>query len=93
VAHLVFARDVEAVANLFAQLQLLPKEVLEDKEERAALTKALNQTFLEVLQYPAEDSSTRGVPVLRFDNLLGSLAGLVTRFQFELPKYFLNNAR
>lgn len=94
VAYLVFARDVEAVAHLFGELQLLPQYVLRDKEEHAALTEALNRTFTEVLQYPDCDSSgLSGVPTLRFDKLLGSLSGLVTRFQFQLPKYFLNNAR
>jgi predicted unusual protein kinase regulating ubiquinone biosynthesis (AarF/ABC1/UbiB family) len=93
VAQLVFAKDVEAVANLFGELQLLPREVLEDAKERAELTDALNRTFLEVLQYPESDGLSTAVPVLRFDALLGSLSFLLTRFQFELPPYFLNNAR
>jgi aarF domain-containing kinase len=93
VAQLIFARDVEAVANLFGELQLLPREVLEDTNERAALTDALDRTFLEALQYPESDGLSTVVPVLRFDSLLGSLSGLLTRFQFELPPYFLNNAR
>jgi aarF domain-containing kinase len=93
VAQLVFARDVEAVANLFGELQLLPREVLEDAKERAELTDALNRTFLEALQYPESDGLSTVIPVLRFDSLLGSLSGLLIRFQFELPPYFLNNAR
>lgn len=93
VAQLIFARDVEAVASLFGELQLLPKEVLEDANERAELTDALHQTFLEALQYPESDGLSTVVPVLRFDSLLGSLSFLLTRFQFELPPYFLNNAR
>jgi predicted unusual protein kinase regulating ubiquinone biosynthesis (AarF/ABC1/UbiB family) len=93
VAQLIFARDVEAVANLFGELQLLPREVLEDANERAALTDALDRTFLEALVYPESDGLSTIVPVLRFDSLLGSLSVLLTRFQFELPPYFLNNAR
>jgi aarF domain-containing kinase len=93
VAQLIFARDVEAVANLFGELQLLPREVLEDANERAELTEALDRTFLEALVYPESDGLSTVIPVLRFDSLLGSLSVLLTRFQFELPPYFLNNAR
>jgi aarF domain-containing kinase len=93
VAQLIFARDVEAVANLFGELQLIPREVLEDANERAELAEALDRTFLEALQYPESDGLSTVVPLLRFDSLLGSLSGLLTRFQFELPPYFLNNAR
>ena len=52
VAQLVFAKDVEAVAKLFGELSLLPQEVLLDSKERAALTKALEQTMAESLVYP-----------------------------------------
>ena len=52
VAQLVFAKDVEAVANLFGELSLLPEEVLLDPEERAALTEALEKTLAEALVYP-----------------------------------------
>ena len=31
--------------------------------------------------------------MVRFDTLLSALASLAPRFQFQLPPYFLNNAR
>jgi hypothetical protein len=33
------------------------------------------------------------IPDLKFDKLLDSLSRLVPRFQFDLPPYFINNAR
>ena len=33
VSYLVFARDVQAVASLFGELQLLPADVMEDPNE------------------------------------------------------------
>jgi len=105
VAQLVFAKDVEAVASLFGELDLLESEVVDDPKERAALTKALTQTMQEVLVYPAGESislsktSTAGgkdntnIPELKFDKLLDGLVRLVPRFKFQLPPYFINNAR
>lgn len=95
VAQLVFARDTEAVADLFGELNLLPVSVINDPTERLALAKALDGVFRDVLVYP-EASSTMGatpVPILRFEKLLAGLSFLVARFQFTLPPYFLNNAR
>jgi predicted unusual protein kinase regulating ubiquinone biosynthesis (AarF/ABC1/UbiB family) len=105
VAQLVFARNVDKVARLFGELQLLPQHVLHDPTERQALAAALDSVFEKVLDYSeSEPVSGRdgfesrkrnrsAIPGLRFDSLLVSLAGLVTRFEFQLPPYFLNNAR
>ena len=96
VAQLVFAKDVEAVAKLFGELSLLPQEVLLDPTERAALTEALEKTMAEALVYPDDDSLDENqtqIPKLKFDKLLDALARLVPRFRFELPPYFINNAR
>lgn len=97
VAQLVFAKDVEAVAKLFGELSLLPQKVLNDEEERAALTEALEKTMAEALVYPDDSDSSDGektqIPKLKFDKLLDALARLVPRFRFELPPYFINNAR
>jgi len=101
VVQLVFARDVDAVTDMFGELQLLPQHVLQDPDKRAALAEALDDTFQKVLVYPevvddtddADAPAATAVPMLRFDNLLGSLSLLVTRFEFQLPPYFLNNAR
>jgi predicted unusual protein kinase regulating ubiquinone biosynthesis (AarF/ABC1/UbiB family) len=101
VAQLVFARDVNAVADLFGELDLLPPDVLEDPIERAALGEALTLTLNEALIYPTNkkdvgmnsDTISTTVPVLRFDKVLNGLTQLVPRFRFRLPPYFLNNAR
>jgi predicted unusual protein kinase regulating ubiquinone biosynthesis (AarF/ABC1/UbiB family) len=95
VAQLVFARDVEAVASLFGELQLLPEHVVEDRDRSLALARALEKTFQQVLVYPeqsADDMHTR-VPHLKFDRLLESLAGILPEFEFQLPPYFLSNCR
>lgn len=102
IAQLVFNKDVEAVANLFGELDLMPKEVLLDPVERAALKESLTETMESVLQYPEGDGlsssiktedTNSNIPVLRFDGLLDGLARLVPRFNFRLPPYFINNAR
>jgi predicted unusual protein kinase regulating ubiquinone biosynthesis (AarF/ABC1/UbiB family) len=96
VVELVFARNVQAVADLFAEMQLLAPSVMANPLEKAALAAALNQIFSDVLQFPSDEAIAEGVspvPQLRFDVLLTSLFSLVTRFEFTLPPYFLNNAR
>ncbi|EEC49079.1 predicted protein [Phaeodactylum tricornutum CCAP 1055/1] len=96
VVELVFARNVQAVADLFAEMQLLAPSVMANPLEKAALAAALNQILSDVLQFPSDEAIAEGVspvPQLRFDVLLTSLFSLVTRFEFTLPPYFLNNAR
>lgn len=95
VAELVFARNVSAVASLFGELQLIPEEILAQSSERLALTEELNEALSSVLKYnsAATDIATTKIPTLRFDKLLDALTRLVPRFQFQLPPYFLNNAR
>jgi aarF domain-containing kinase len=94
VSYLIFARDIEAVASLFGELQLLPDEVMENPSERAALCAAMELTLNEALVYETNpmDASTQ-IPVLKFDQLLSALTRLVPRFRFQLPPYFINNAR
>lgn len=78
VASLVFAKDVEAVASLFGELDLLPPEVIYDPEERKALTKALTKTMEEVLVYPRGESlysSPNSMNVFRRRRELGSNVG------------------
>ena len=52
VAQLIFEKDVEAVADLFGELDLLPKEVTDDPVKRAALSDALTKTIGEIRLYP-----------------------------------------
>lgn len=94
----VFERDVDAVSELFGELQLIPQHILNDESERAALADALHITFENSLLYPDPTVSSSGeeitaIPDLKFDKLLDSLSRLVPRFQFDLPPYFINNAR
>jgi len=109
VAQLIFEKDVEAVASLFGELDLLPAEVMDNPVERAALTAALTKTMGEILEYPSggnlfspssSNTNNKGsipektnIPTLRFDKLLDGLTRLVPRFKFQLPPYFINNAR
>jgi aarF domain-containing kinase len=96
VALQVFSRDVHAVSSLFGELRLIPQHILDNDEERAALAEALEITFENSLLYPdaaAGGDDTTAIPDLKFDKLLDSLSRLVPRFQFDLPPYFINNAR
>ncbi|KAL3934968.1 MAG: hypothetical protein SGBAC_009421 [Bacillariaceae sp.] len=98
VAELVFARNVTAVSNLFGELQLLPEDILCDPSERMALTMELKQAMAACLKYEvvpskSSKSSSTTIPSLRFDKLLDALTRLVPRFRFQLPPYFINNAR
>lgn len=92
VVQLIFARNVQAVAQLFGELQLLPPYIVDDPTEMVALTESLDHIFSTILLFP-EKGSVSKVPTVRFDNLLGGLLSLVARFQLTLPPYFLNNAR
>ena len=98
VALQVFERDVDAVSALFGELRLIPQHILDDEKERTALAEALHITFENSLLYPEPTISSSGeeitaIPDLKFDKLLDSLSRLVPRFQFDLPPYFINNAR
>jgi predicted unusual protein kinase regulating ubiquinone biosynthesis (AarF/ABC1/UbiB family) len=87
--------NVEAVASMFGELQLIPQHILNDPKERQALAEALEVTFKNSLLYKSSDSAgdATKIPELKFDKLLDSLSRLVPRFQFDLPPYFINNAR
>eukprot|EP00816_Leptocylindrus_hargravesii_P000538 CAMPEP_0196827596 /NCGR_PEP_ID=MMETSP1362-20130617/94242_1 /TAXON_ID=163516 /ORGANISM="Leptocylindrus danicus, Strain CCMP1856" /LENGTH=553 /DNA_ID=CAMNT_0042208241 /DNA_START=664 /DNA_END=2325 /DNA_ORIENTATION=+ len=89
VSQLVFARDIDAVAALFGELRLIPQTEIDDPVKFIAFKTALEQVADTVLEF--DKMST--VPSLKFDRLLEGLAGLVPMFQFQLPPYFLNNAR
>jgi len=77
--------------------------VLDDPRQRAEFSEALAELADAVLTNPAVDdqvSATSGegegsstLPKLRFEALVGALLGFAPRFAFQLPPYFLNNAR
>lgn len=89
VSQLIFARDIDAVAALFGELRLIPQTEIDDPAKFLAFKNALEQVADTVLEF--DDKAT--VPSLKFDRLLEGLAGLVPMFKFQLPPYFLNNAR
>ena len=89
VSLLVFSRDYPRVARLFGELMLIPPEVVSDEREMKALEEALERAARATLVYAEGDV----VPNVRFDQLIGALLGLVPRFKFVLPPYFVNNAR
>jgi len=100
VCQLIFANNVTAVSELFGELQLLPPNILQDPVESAALADELTLAIGKVLVFPtdaenltAEAKGRPKIPTLRFDEFLDVLTRLVPRFQFQLPPYFLNNAR
>jgi len=80
------------VAGLFNRLMLLPDWVLADAETLAQFTNDIQLAAKEALQFP-EPGSLQEVPSLRFAALLEQLALLAPRYEFQLPPYFLNNAR
>ena len=100
VAQLIFAKDIKAMASLFGELDLIPEEVLSNPSEVAALASDLEEIMENILEYPSGETlystsknSHKSVPNLRFDKLLDGLSRLIPRFKFQLPPYFINNAR
>ena len=89
VSCLIFQRNIKAVASLFGELRLIPEDVINDPIQLGAFTKALQEVADSVLLY----NDSTNIPSLQFNKLLEGLVGLVPRFQFQLPPYFLNNAR
>jgi len=82
-------------------------QVVSDPSEMERFTEALETAANEVLDFETADvttktdASARGqaesaalvLPRLKFDRLLSALLALGPTFAFELPPYFLNNAR
>mmetsp|Transcript_2635 Transcript_2635/g.5045 ORF Transcript_2635/g.5045 Transcript_2635/m.5045 type:complete len:761 (-) Transcript_2635:1243-3525(-) len=94
VVQLVFARNLEAVADLFGELGLLPRETLQDAGERKRLLDALRNTLDDVLIWPKNNKGlSTAVPTVRFDNLLPATIKFLRSFEFTMPPYFLNNVR
>mmetsp|Transcript_39289 Transcript_39289/g.127723 ORF Transcript_39289/g.127723 Transcript_39289/m.127723 type:complete len:178 (-) Transcript_39289:85-618(-) len=68
---------------------LLPPAKLDEPATRAALEAALARAASKLLDYPPGAA----LPEIRFDALVGEVAAIAPAFEFELPPYFLNNAR
>ena len=108
VTLLLFDRDYEAVAGLFGELQLVPKDVIENPYQFESLVESLRNASDAALSFKEEDANLNegltkeekrvrkaelNIPDVRFDQLLAALIALVPRYRFVLPPYFLNNAR
>jgi predicted unusual protein kinase regulating ubiquinone biosynthesis (AarF/ABC1/UbiB family) len=109
VTLLVFSRDYEGVASLFGDLQLVPRDVLENEYQFRGLVQSLKEAADSALVFPEDECeeicegeteaearlrrAKNTVPDVRFDQLLGALLALVPKYRFVLPPYFLNNAR
>ena len=92
VSLMVFKKDYRKVANLFGELMLVPPSVMNDAVKMKDLEDALEDAANKTLKFP-ESGSGKIVPEIRFDELLFALLALVPRFEFQLPPYFINNAR
>ncbi|KAL3893526.1 MAG: hypothetical protein SGPRY_014170, partial [Prymnesium sp.] len=86
VVLLLFERDVGGVASLFSDLMLLSPEQLS-----ASLPQL--QAALEALADSVLTPQAQGLPTLNFQSLIAQLALIAPQFAFQLPPYFLNNAR
>jgi predicted unusual protein kinase regulating ubiquinone biosynthesis (AarF/ABC1/UbiB family) len=94
VTQLVFARNLEAVADLCGEMGLLPQETLTDPCERKRLMEALQTTMDDVLIWPRSNNGvSTAVPTIRFENVLPALSKFIRSFEFTMPPYFLNNIR
>lgn len=94
VVQIVFARNIEAVADLCVDTGLLSEESMSDPEQRKKLHDALKYAFEHILIWPTDKRGrATEIPKVRFQNLLGSLAVITANFDFTVPPYFLNNAR
>ena len=92
VSLMIFKKDYRKVANLFGELMLVPPSVMNDAVKMKDLEDALEDAANKTLKFP-EPESRKIVPEIRFDELLFALLALVPRFEFQLPPYFVNNAR
>jgi predicted unusual protein kinase regulating ubiquinone biosynthesis (AarF/ABC1/UbiB family) len=94
VTQLVFARNLNAIADLLGEMQLLPQETVTDPTERERLLDALQTTVNDLLIWPKNKKGvSTGVPTIRFENVLPALSKFIQSFEFTMPPYFLNNVR
>ena len=99
VIHLI-ERNFTALANEFDSLMLMPKEEIE--RDFSAFVFELQKVCDEILVYPdqgysgrianTEEEGTR-LPYVKFDAVISALLSIAVKFKFEVPPYFLNNAR
>ena len=95
VVQLVFGRNLDAIADLCVDLELLPREKLVNPEERSKFVNDLQRVLDKMLVWPKDEKGrSTAVPKLRpFADGLASISTLIARYEFTVPPYFLNNAR
>lgn len=94
VVQVVFAYNIEAVADLCVDVGLLSEEKMSDTEQQKKLVDSLKRAADNILIWPKDRRGrSTAIPKLRFQNLLASLAIIVSTFEFTVPPYFLNNIR
>lgn len=95
VVQLVFGRNLDAIADLCVDLELLPREKLADPVDRQKFLNDLRKVLDRMLEWPKDEKGrSTAVPKLRpFSDGLASLSTLIARYEFSVPPYFLNNAR
>ena len=92
--NLVFAYNIDAVADLCVDLGLLPASKIQHPKDRRKLIQALQTAFDSILIWPKDRKGrTSAVPKVRFENLLFALSKLISEYGFNVPPYGLNNAR
>ena len=64
-----------------------------DHDERTGSSSSSSSSSSSVGKRGGVVARRTAIPDLKFDKLLDSLSRLVPRFQFDLPPYFINNAR
>ena len=94
VVQIVFARNIEAVADLCVDVGLLSEDTMNDPVERKKLLDAMKYTFDSISIWPTDKKGrATAIPKVRFQNILACLAVMIANFDFKVPPYFLNNAR
>ena len=92
VVQIVFARNIEAVADLCVDLGLLSEDTMRDPDQRKKLVDALRYAFDNILIWPTDKRGrATEIPKVRFQNLLACLAIIIANFEFTVPPYFLNS--
>lgn len=94
VVQVVFARNMEAVADLCVDVGLVSEEIKYDHVQRKKLLAAMKYAFDSILIWPTDKKGrATSIPQVRFQNLLACLAVMIANFDITVPPYFLNNAR
>jgi aarF domain-containing kinase len=94
VTQLIFARNIQAVADLCGDLELLDGRTLQDPKERGEFIDSVKGVLDEILIWPKDERGiSTAVPRVRFERLLPAVTRLVRKYEFSVPPYFFQNVR